>query len=113
MDTKDNPEVEPVVAEGASGAEHGEPGVKSRKPWVALVIFAVVVTLTAWISMVYDEYVSFASALTGLAASVAGAILVGKGAWRSLAITSAIGAGVLALVFGLLWGALSLLMKQG
>ncbi len=114
MDPNSNAEKEPAaaaVAEAQAPMAEKEETASSRSGWAALVIFAVIVTVVAWISMVYNEYVSFYSSVTGLAASVAGAILVGKGTWRSLAITSAIAAGVLAIVFGLLWGALSILTK--
>lgn len=84
-------------------------GEKKGKRWVTLVIFGILITLIAWVAMVYNEYVSFGASALGLVGSVAGAILVGKGTWRSLAITSAIAAGVLFLVFVMLWAALSMI----
>ncbi|MCM1452681.1 MAG: hypothetical protein NC102_10505 [Clostridium sp.] len=101
---KSSPDAAVVPVSAPDAAEK-----RSRSPWVALVIFAILATIIAWIAMVYSEYVSFGSAVVGLLASVAGAILVGKGAWRSIAITSAIAAGVLTLVFVLLWAALSII----
>lgn len=91
----------------AAGDDQSE---KKRKPWVVLVIFSILVTIIAWVAMVYSEYASFAASVLGLVSSVAGAILVGKGTWRSTAITSAIASGVLVLVFGLLWAALSIIV---
>lgn len=97
-------------ASQGDGKAHAESqGEKSVKKWVTLVVFGILITIVAWISMVYNEYVSFYASLAGLIASVAGAILVGKGTWRSIAITSAIAAGVLFLVFVMLWAALSII----
>ncbi len=112
MDIKENPDTAQIEssAQGEQAPEAAD-SAKSRKAWVALVIFAVIITVVAWVAMVYNEYVSFYSAVAGLVGAVAGAILVGKGTWRNVAITSAIAAGVLALVFGLLWAAWNILVK--
>jgi len=112
MDINENHDKAPIEASapGHQAAE-AETGSNPRKAWVALVIFAVVATVAAWVAMVYNGYISFYSAILGLVASVAGAILVEKGIWRNLAITSAIAAGVLILVFTLLWAALSILVS--
>lgn len=111
MDINADTDKTPVeAAEAESAAQAPAEPERSRSGWGALVIFAVLATVVAWIAMVYNEYVSFYASVTGFVASVAGAILVGKGTWRSLAITSAIAAGVLAIVFGLLWGALRILV---
>lgn len=86
-----------AVAGGTAGA--------GRRVWRYVVGAACVLTLVAWVSLLYSEHISFWAGICGLVMSCAG--LRTRGAvWRNLAITSIIASAVLLLVYAIFWGAI-------
>lgn len=78
---------------------------EGRHVWRYVVGAACVLTLVAWVSLLYSEHISFWAGICGLVLSCAG--LRARGAvWRNLAITCIIASAVLLLVYAIFWGAI-------
>ena len=86
-----------AVAGGSAGAD--------RRVWRYVVGVACVLTIVAWVSLLFNEHISFWTGICGLVLSCAGLRARGT-VWRNLTITCIIASAVLLLVYAIFWGAI-------
>lgn len=86
------------IKQNTATTSDGQPATRRRGAWllVAAVIGAVL-TVMAWMALMYYPTASMWCAACGLVLSVA-ALWMGRSCWRDIAITSVVASGVLILV---------------
>lgn len=96
-------DIESVVKEAPSSV---------NKKWVPWVWLSIALAIAAWCLMPFIEYASFGCGIAGLVLSILSAIFVGRGGWRDAAITAAVAAGTLVVVYVAFYSAISIVFKS-
>lgn len=80
--------------------------------WNMCVVLAFAMTVVAWISMIFNEYVSFWSAIAALVLSAVTVAKMPRCFMREVAITCVLSNAVLLLVYGIFYFALEYAIKM-
>lgn len=101
MDTTDNNKEMAAVATA-----------QRKWEWNMIVVLAFAITVVAWISMIFNEYVSFWSAIAALAVSGVAVAKLSRCFMRDVAVTCILANAVLLLVYGIFYFALEYAIKM-
>lgn len=80
--------------------------------WNACVVLAFAITVVAWISMIFNEYVSFWSAIAALVISAVAVAKLKRSFMRDVAVTCILANAILLLVYGIFYFALEYAIKM-
>lgn len=80
--------------------------------WNVCVVLAFAITVVAWISMIFNEYVSFWSAIAALVLASVAVAKLKRCFMRDVAVTCILANAVLLLVYGIFYFALEYAIKM-
>ncbi|MCC8114814.1 MAG: hypothetical protein LIP03_12665 [Bacteroidales bacterium] len=99
---------DPMAADGdPKEPQDSQPAQRKSGGWILLVLLSAALTIVAWLTMIWDEHVSFWTGVAGLCVAIAGAALVRRGIWRDIAITCIIACAALLLVYVIFYSAIT------